>query len=31
MVVKGQVQVRQKLLLGPDNDGRFTKIEIAGI
>jgi elongation factor 1-alpha len=31
MVLKGQINIRQQLLLGPDNDGRFRKVEIKGI
>lgn len=31
MMVRGQISVRQQLMLGPDNDGRFRKIEIKGI
>lgn len=31
MVLKGEINVRQQLMLGPDNDGRFRKVEIKGI
>lgn len=31
MVLKGQISVMQKLMLGPDNSGRFTKVDIKGI
>jgi GTPase len=31
MMLKGSISLRQQLMLGPDNDGRFRKIDIKGI
>lgn len=31
MMLKGAINLRQQLMIGPDNDGRFRKVEIKGI
>ena len=31
MMLKGAINVRQQLMIGPNNDGRFSKVEITGI
>jgi GTPase len=31
MMLRGTISVRQQLLIGPDNDGRFRKVEIKDI